>query len=112
MIKTWLEHPLTRGLHVDDPRTTELRRQLIKEKELLRRIYVAWYEAIAGALPAGSQPVLEIGSGAGFLAEVIPGLITSDAFVCSGLRVVLDGLELPFRAGSLRGIVMTNVLHH
>lgn len=112
MIKTWLAHPLTRGMNIDDPRTTSLRRQIIQEKSFLRQIYQEWYGAIATALPAGEEPVLELGSGAGFLSDFIPGLITSEIFCCPSVRVVLDGSRLPFADASLRGIVMTDVLHH
>jgi SAM-dependent methyltransferase len=112
MIGRWLQHPLTRGLDLDDPRTTDLRRAIIEEKRFLRNIYADWYSRIATALPPGHGSVLEIGSGAGFLAEFVPALVTSDLFVCPGVRVVLDALHLPFARGTLRGIVMTNVLHH
>ncbi|MFL6195925.1 MAG: class I SAM-dependent methyltransferase [Thermoanaerobaculia bacterium] len=111
-IKRWLEHPLTQGLDLDDPRTTHLRRRILEENRFLRRIYEEWYRGLAAALPPGEGPVLELGSGAGFLAEVIPGLVRSEVFYRPGIDAVLDGLALPFAAGSLRGVVMTNVLHH
>jgi SAM-dependent methyltransferase len=109
---SWLAHPLTRGLSIDDPRTTELRRRIIREKPFLRRIYREWYRSIAAAVPAGPQPALELGYGAGFLDQFIPNLITSDIFPCPGVKMVLDAQSLPFRDCSLRAIVMTNVLHH
>jgi SAM-dependent methyltransferase len=108
----WLAHPLTRGLCIDDPRTTQLRRQIIQKKSFLRQIYQEWYMAIAAALPAHTGPVLELGAGAGFLDNFIPGLITAEVFYCEGVRVVLDGQRLPFADGILLGVVMTNVLHH
>ena len=111
-LASWLAHPLTRGLDIDDPRTTHLRRQILAEKRFLHRIYEEWYTAIAASLPAGEGAVLELGAGAGFLSEHIPGLLRSEVFLGSGLDLVLDGLDLPFAAGALRGIVMTNVLHH
>ena len=111
-LKAWLAHPLTRELDLDDPRTTQLRRQIIQEKPFLRHIYQEWYTAIAQALPTGDDPVLEVGSGAGFLRDFVPGLITSEMFSCPGISVVLDASQLPFRDGTLRGIVMTDVLHH
>jgi SAM-dependent methyltransferase len=110
--KAWLSHPFTRGLDLDDPRTTEQRRAIIQHKPFLRRVYAEWYTTITRALPRGDEPVLEIGSGAGFLADFIPGLITSEILVCRGVRVVLDAGRLPFGDGALRSIVMTNVLHH
>lgn len=112
MLKRLLEHPLTRGLDIDDPRTTWLRRRIVREKRFLRRIYEEWYRALATSLPPGPGAVLELGSGAGFLADFVPGLIRSEVFYTSGIDAVLDGLALPFADGSLRGIVMTNVLHH
>jgi len=108
----WLEHPLTRGLDIDDPRTTRLRRRILAEKPFLRRVYADWYRSLASSLPGGAGGVLELGSGAGFMADFVPGLVRSEVFYAPGLDVVLSGLELPFAAGALRGIVMTNVLHH
>ena len=109
---SWLSHPLTRGLSIDDPRTTELRRRIIREKPFLRKIYIEWYRFIAAAIPNGTEPALELGSGAGFLDEFVPRLITSEVFPCAGVKMVLDGQSLPFGDASLRAIVMTDVLHH
>jgi hypothetical protein len=111
-LKSWLEHPLTRGRDLDDPETTALRRQVIRQKRFLRLIYEEWYEAIAAALPPGDAPVFELGSGAGFLKEYVPGLITSEVFPCPGVDRVVDAGQLPFGAATLRGIAMTNVFHH
>jgi SAM-dependent methyltransferase len=112
MIRSLLAHRLTRALDIDDPRTTQLRREIIQEKSFLRQIYQEWYATIAGALPRSMGPVLELGSGAGFLKDFLPGLITSEIFYCPGVDVVLNGQDLPFAAGTLRGIVMTDVFHH
>ena len=112
MLKTLLAHPLTRDLDIDDPRTTHLRQQIIQQKSFLRQIYQEWYRAIVAALPAGHGDVLELGAGGGFMSEFIPDLITSEIFHCPNVRVVLDASRMPFAARSLRGIVMTDVLHH
>jgi SAM-dependent methyltransferase len=112
MLRAWLAHPLTRGMDLDDPRTTQLWRGIVREKSFLRQVYQEWYTALVAALPKGRGAILEIGSGAGFLDEYISGLITSDIFYCPGISAVLDGRQLPFADGVLRGIVMTGVLHH
>jgi SAM-dependent methyltransferase len=112
MIKTFLAHPLTRGLDIDDPRTTHLRRTIIESKPFLRRIYDEWYGGIVASLPQCDGPVLELGSGAGFLREFIPDLITSEIFCTPGAALVMDAHRMPLVDTSLRAIVMTNVLHH
>ena len=107
-----LAHPLTRGLSVDNPKTTVLRRQIIREKKFLKSIYKEWYATLKGTLPAGKGGVVEIGSGAGFMSEFIPDLITSDVFYNPWTTLALDGRCLPFADQSLRAILMIDVLHH
>ena len=82
MFKTLLAHPLTKGLDIDDPRTTHLRLQIIQQKSFLRRIYEEWYRAIVAALPAGQGDVIELGAGGGFMRDFIPNLIASELFYC------------------------------
>jgi SAM-dependent methyltransferase len=112
LLRHALAHPLTHGTDIDDPATTELRRRIIAGKPFLRRLYADWYRAVAAALPAGAQPVLELGTGAGFLRDHVDGLITSDVMLTSNVRVVLDGARLPFPARSLRAIVLIDAFHH
>lgn len=112
LLKGLLAHPLTRGLDIDSPATTGLRRRIVREKAFLRRLYEEWYGLIAAALPHGTGGVLELGSGAGFMSEHVDGLITSEIFATPGASVVLDGTRLPFADASLRGIAMTDVFHH
>ncbi len=88
------------------------RRRIVRRKKFLRRTYDEWYSVIASRLPARDGPVLELGSGAGFLEKYIPGLITSDVFPCEGVQRVIWAEKLPFADASLRAIVMTDVFHH
>lgn len=111
VIKRLLEHPLTRGLSVDDPRTTALRREIIRSKGFLGALYAEWYEALADAVPENGG-VLELGSGAGFFRDYLPGVITSEVFPTPGVDIVADACDLPFDDGSLAAIVMTDVFHH
>ncbi len=112
MLRRLLSHPTTRGRPLDAPKTTALRASIIREKAFLRRVYEDWYRLVVAAIPPGEGAVLELGSGAGFLRELLPEAITSDVLPCPAARVVLDGRSLPLRARSLRALVMVNVLHH
>lgn len=107
-----LAHPLLRGLDLDDPRTTEVRREIIRSKPFLRRLYDDWYRCIAEQVPRDAAPVLEVGSGAGYLEHFVEGLVTSEVFFCSRVKLVADAMQLPFSAASLGAIVMIDVLHH
>ena len=112
MLKRLLAHPLTKDMDIDSPQTTLLRRRIIREKPFLRKTYEHWYRRIVTALPDGDGLVVELGSGGGFMSEFIPNLITSDVFEVPGVKTVVDAHALPFADGSLRAIVMTDVLHH
>jgi SAM-dependent methyltransferase len=112
LLRRLLAHPLTAALQVDDPNTTELRKQIISSKPFLKDIYDEWYEMLARELPPGEGKVLELGSGGGYCAHFIPGLITSEVFQCSDVQVVVDAQRMPFADRSMRAIIMTNVMHH
>ncbi len=50
MLTRLLEHPLTRGLDVDDPRTTHLRRRILAEKRF-------GGVSLRGLAPAATYPL-------------------------------------------------------
>ena len=104
--------PATAARDVDDPHTTTLRRAVIDGKPFLKAIYEDWYRSLASAVPTGDAPILELGSGPGFLRERVARVIASDVQHVPEIAVVADATRLPFAAASLRGVVMTNVLHH
>ena len=108
-----LRHPLTQGMDVDHPDTTVRRRSVIRGKPFLCRLYREWYDMVRQAIPGGAGDVVELGSGAGFMKEVISDLITTEVLPLEGIdvRIPSDG-TLPFADRSLRAIVMTDVLHH
>lgn len=112
MLQRFLAHPLTRDLDLDDPRTTLLRRDILRQKRFLRRIYREWYTALVAEIPRPAGRILEVGSGAGFLAEHLRGVITSEVFPLPGIRCALDATDLPIADGALGAVVGTNVLHH
>ena len=112
LLHALLAHPRTRGLDLDDPKTTALRASILSEKAFLRRIYEQWCQDLAAAVPPGPGRVLELGSGAGFLKDRLPEIISSDLLTVPGLDLVADARALPLATGSLKAVLMTNVLHH
>ena len=112
MLKDLLTHPLARQLDPDNPEAMAGFRQIVRNKGYLQKIYDEWYQLIVAYLPPGSARVLELGSGAGFLRDYIPDLVTSDFLRIPDISLVLDAHEMPFADDRLGAIVMTDVLHH
>jgi SAM-dependent methyltransferase len=102
---------LTHRLSVNDPRTTQLRRQIILGKSFLKAIYSEWYRRIVAAL-SSRERFLELNSGAGFFPEFLPLVVTSEVFQVPGICLVADARALPLLDQSLDAIVMTDVFHH
>ena len=111
-LKGALAHPLTRNMSIDDPQTTVLRAEILREKAFLRRIYETWYRLLIENIPSGEGQIAEIGSGAGFLKELYPRAITSEVFHSLNVNVVYDATSMPFKAGALRCLLFVDVLHH
>jgi SAM-dependent methyltransferase len=111
-LRALFEAPVTRGLSLDDPQTTLARRNVLRRKAFLRKIYLEWYELILAALPDGPGRVLELGSGAAFLNDLLPSLVTSEVVAWQGVSLVADARALPLADQRLKAIVMTNVFHH
>ncbi len=113
ILKSMAAHPLTRGMNLDAPETTILRLRIIQAKPFLKKFYHHCYLALEKSLPVDVDgPVLELGSGGGFLKEYIPKLMTSEILQIPGVDIILDGQRLPFKRAALRAIVMVDVFHH
>jgi SAM-dependent methyltransferase len=113
IVKSWIAHPLTKDVDINNPEMTMLRHQIIQEKIFLQKIYSGWYNLLVHSVYKGENgSILELGSGGGFLKNFLPNLITSDVLFLTIIDVVLSGHQLPFKNKSLSGIVMTNVFHH
>jgi len=99
---------------LDDPERIGEIRALVRRKRFLRRYYREIYERYRHCLSRapGHGAAVELGSGAGFVKEVIPEIVTSDTLPYAGVDKVIDATKLPFDDESVRAICMTNVFHH
>ncbi len=112
--KKW-GHPLSKNLDVEHPDSIAVHHTIIKSKPLLKSVYLEWYGEFMAAEYATRHldaPTLEIGCGAGFLEEVIPGLIKTDVVQTPFVHRVMDAEKLDFPDVSLRAIFMIHTLHH
>jgi SAM-dependent methyltransferase len=106
-------HPRARNLDLDAPENTMRRARIIQNKSFLKQFYQDCYISISKLLPEKIKgPVVELGSGGGFLKNYIPDLITSEILKLPIVDVIFDGQFMPFKPGSLRAIIMIDVFHH
>lgn len=99
-------------VNTKDRQSLDESRSIIRRKKFLTLIYEEWYRLFTENLPDTPGAVLEIGSGGGFLGEILPDCITSDCVYLPWIDTVVNGAALPFKTRSLRAIICTDVLHH
>ena len=80
-------------------------------KPVLRRVYMDWFARLRSACPPDG-PILELGSGPGFLKTAYPEVMATDRQWRDGLDAVLDAGDLPFASGRMAGVVLLDVFHH
>ncbi len=85
-------------------------KKIIENNKFLNLIHKNFYERIASNIT--QKPVLEIGSGPGFIKKIIPSAITTDVIEGPDIDKVAFAEKLPFKNKSLGSIVMLNTFHH
>jgi SAM-dependent methyltransferase len=112
-LRAHFEIPELRGVDLDDPETTALRRDIVMRDPAKRFAFEVWYKQLAEAVkdaPAGQK--VELGAGGGFLDEFIPDLIRTDVVELPFLDAICFAEAMPYDDEELGAILMINVLHH
>ena len=106
---SWLPNPMEKSAS----QITSERLGFCARKPSLSDIYREWYVLQQMNLSAVQGDKLELGSGAGFIKQVIPDVITSDVIACDAVDLRLDALNVGSRLrGRLSNLLMVNVFHH
>jgi len=110
----WLKLPETKCIKdLDDPATTLLHSEIVRKKLFLRRLYIDFYKQFEKAVTEPEKRVLvELGSGGGFIKEVIDNVITSDILEVPNVDRVFSAINMPFEETSVDAFFMFDVLHH
>jgi len=110
----WLKLPQTRCIEdLDDPATTLLHAEILQQKPFLRKLYIDFYRQFERAVSNPENKVLvELGSGGGFIKEIIGNVVTSDILELPNVDKVFSAQEMPFEKGSVDALFMIDVLHH
>jgi SAM-dependent methyltransferase len=110
----WLKLPETIGIEdLDDPATTLLHAEIIQKKPFLKKLYIDFYKQFEKSISNSKEKVLvELGSGGGFIKEIISNVITSDVLELPNVDKVFSALDMPFEQASVDAFFMFDVLHH
>ncbi len=110
-----LKLPETRNIvDLDDPSVTILHAKIIQAKPFLKKIYDDFYHRFKQSVDSIPVPriIVEIGSGGGFIKEVIPDAVTSEVLALPNVDLRCSALNLPFPPHSIDAFFLLNVLHH
>jgi SAM-dependent methyltransferase len=110
----WTE-PLARGVALGSDEAGEIQREILRTKPSLRRIYERVYAkmlAAADRFVPDAKVAIELGSGGGFLPDLDPTIVASDIRYLSGLDLVFDAQDAPFRDQSVDVVYGMHVIHH
>jgi SAM-dependent methyltransferase len=105
--------PRARGLDLDSAEATEAHARILRDKPFLGKLYERYYAEFERAhreAPTGLR--VELGSGAGFLDRIIPGVVRVDLRPGAAIDLAASALAMPFAGGSVGALFMLNVLHH
>lgn len=94
--------------------TTLFHGKLIQQKIFLKNIYIDFYKRILDSLCFKNKKgfLIEIGSGGGFIKEIIPKVKTSDLMKIPSVDLQFSALKIPFKKNSVNAFLMIDVLHH
>ncbi len=103
----------TNKFELDSIERTIAHGDIIRSKIFLKSIYTEWYQKIKLLSNYNDKDIfLELGSGSGFIKQIMPNIITSDVFSIPGVDKIIYANSIPFNVDSINSIIMVDVLHH
>lgn len=99
---------------LDSVSVSSLHAKIIQKKPFLKRLYTDFYQRLKRSIPenALAGTIVELGSGGGFLKEMIPQVITSDVMALSHVDKHFSVFDMPFDDGAVDVFLMMDVFHH
>jgi SAM-dependent methyltransferase len=110
-----LRMPESKGTDdLNTPEATAFHARIIAGKYYLKKIYLDWYGKIKNALFPSSmeKTMVEIGSGGGFIKEILPQVKTSETILVPGMDLCFSALNMPFKPDSIDAFILIDVFHH
>ena len=99
---------------LDSTAVSLLQANIIRKKPFLKRLYVDFYKQLKLSIPGdiSSKSIVELGSGGGFIKELIPQAVTSDVIPLPHVDKNFSVFNMPFGKNTVDVFLMLNVFHH
>ncbi len=114
-IINWLKLSEIKNIeNLDDNLTTLLHGKIIQKKLFLKKLYLDFYKELKRSIPENieNKCLVELGSGGGFIKDVIPNVMTSDIINLPNVDKCFSATNMPFDDHSVDAFLMIDVLHH
>lgn len=114
-ILRYLQLPYMKDMKdLDDPKVTIIRSRIIQENIYLRNLYTDFYTIFKNSLtgPSKRRKLVELGSGGGFLKDIIPDVTTSDMTRLPDVDLHFSATRMPFKTERIDRFFILNVIHH
>jgi SAM-dependent methyltransferase len=99
--------------NLDDASATLVHARILQRKGFLRKLYVDFYTRLKNTVgDSANKKIIELGSGGGFIKDILPDAVTSDVLQIPSVDAVFGAHQMPFEPNSVDAIVMVDVLHH
>ena len=96
---------------IDEQTTLLKHRERIQKNKFLHQLYTDFYRRMV-SVPHPPGIIVELGSGAGFLKEILPSVITSDVVEGTEIDKVFSATAMPFADKSVAAFLLYDVFHH
>jgi len=110
----WLKCPKNKFAEGQDDRAVTIAHaRILQEKPFLKKLYTDFYKELKNAVSdSDKKTIVELGSGGGFIKQIIPNAITSDVLDVPNVDKIFSACRMPFADSSVDAFVMFDVLHH
>jgi len=108
-----ITHPLIKKHKIGTDDWFSAQQEMIESKPMIRSCYSLWYSKLKqdAQSVAGKGLIIELGSGASHIQDIVPEVVKTDV-VMGTVDLVVDAREMPFKDSSVKAIFLTHAFHH
>lgn len=114
-LRNFLQEPRLKGVNPDSDELLVVHSRILFDKQMMRDVFAQFYDScidLDNKYFSGNGHRVEIGAGVSFFKKRHPYILTTDIKKADNLDMVVDALNMPFEANTIRSIYGINCFHH